>query len=101
VDGMWWDIGPWGESGQPPQHHHEQELLHNERPEKGAPKADPDASADQPGVTERAPELAGDCNTTVRAVVIHHTSRPRSGRLCGGYNLPIGTDVRKSARSPG
>jgi hypothetical protein len=49
--------GYWGESGEPHHHdHHQQVLLHNQRPKEGAPHVDPD----QPGVTERAPELAGD-----------------------------------------
>lgn len=38
--------------------HHEQVLFHNERPKESAPKAD--ANADQPGVTEGAPEMASD-----------------------------------------
>jgi len=50
VDGIWWD-GPWGESGKPPRHHHEQERLHNERPKESAPGADTDAG--QPVVIER------------------------------------------------
>lgn len=40
----------------------EEELLHYERPKESAPKAHTDADAGQPGVTERAPELAGDWN---------------------------------------
>jgi hypothetical protein len=58
VEGLWWDIGLWRESGEPSQHHHEQELFHNERPKENAPKVD--SNADQPGVTDRAPEMPGD-----------------------------------------
>jgi hypothetical protein len=50
--------GLLAESSEPLQYHHEQELLHNERPKEGASKAD--ADADQPGVAERAPEMASD-----------------------------------------
>ena len=47
------------ESGQPHHHdHHEEVLLHNERPKQSAPNVD--AGADQSGVTERAPEIASD-----------------------------------------
>jgi hypothetical protein len=89
MDGIWWDTGLRGESGEPPQHHQEHELLHNKCPEEGAPKAEPDTSAGQSSVTERAPELAGDRNATVRAVVIHLTSRhDLVGRELQGIQSP-------------
>jgi hypothetical protein len=58
VEGIWWDIGLLGGSSEPHYQDHEQELLHDHRPKESAPKAD--ADADQPGVTDRTSEMAGD-----------------------------------------